>query len=200
VKVHLFNLATAEAGNAARPTKLAAAAPEKKSKTGLIAAVVAVVLAGGAIAGWVATRPKPAPQVETAKPLELAYQTMGDAEHIWFTVQPATAGYLYILNYGTEADGTWSYRLIFPLNSGSAARPAGEMLRVPEKNSYRPNSPEDQNYPYFVWSASPIPEMEALKSQPLATGPKVAEIQAFLKKYENVNDKVLIKAISLEKR
>jgi hypothetical protein len=42
--------------------------------------------------------------------------------------------------------------------------------------------------------------MEALKSQPLATGPKVAEIQAFLKKYENVNDKVLIKAISLEKR
>jgi class 3 adenylate cyclase/tRNA A-37 threonylcarbamoyl transferase component Bud32 len=211
VKVHLFNLATADAGNTGRPSKLAAAAPAKKSKTGLIAMVVTAVIAAGGAVGWIATKDKPAPlekatPIEKPKPLELAYQTLGDSEKIWFNVQPATAGYLYILNYGTEADGKWSFRLMFPLNGGSAARPAGEALRVPERGSYGTNTAKDQNYPYFVWSAAPVPEMEALKSlrqesgMSIAEGPKVAEIQAFLKQYENANDKVLIKAISLEKR
>ena len=180
VKVHIYNLATADAGNAERPAKLKAAPPEKKSKAGLAAAAVLAV-AAAAGTGWYATRPRVEP------PPELTYQRQGDAEHIWFNVRMDKPGYLYILAYGAEKDGTWTYRLAFPLNEGSAARPGGEALRVPEKGSYGPNSATEKNYVYLVWSAQPNPQIEPLKKLRLEggmaviDGDKVREIQEYLK-------------------
>jgi len=198
VKVHIFNLATAEAGNAERPAKLKAveAAPPKKSKKGLLAAVATVVVAAGTAAGWYATR-------EKVEPLQLSYQTHNDADGIWFTISPAKPGYLYILNYGTEKDGTWTYRLLFPLNGGRAARPGGEALRVPDHGGFQPNTPNEKNFPYFVWATSPVKEMEALKmlrqeaGMAVVEGEKVREIQHFL---DRRDPKVLVRAISLEKQ
>lgn len=197
VKVHIYNLATAEAGNAARPAKLAAAAaPAKKSKKGLVAVVVTAVVAAGAAAGWVATR-------EKVEPLQLNYQMHNDADGIWFTVAPPKPGYLYILNYGAERDGTWTYRLLFPMNSGSAARPGAEALRVPDRAGFQPNTPDEKNYPYFVWSALPIPEMEALKllrqvgGMAVVEGEEVKKVKQFL---DRPTPNVLVRPISLEKQ
>lgn len=197
VKVHVFNLATAEAGNAERPSKLAVSvAPAKKSKAGLVAAVVLAVVAVGGTAGWMATR-------EKVEPLQLSYQTHGDAQQIWFTVAGQKAGYLYILNYGQEKDGSWTYRLIFPLNSGSAERPGGQALRVPERGSFGPNTESEKNYPYMVWSHAPVPEMEALKmlrqegGMAVVEGDKVREVKEFL---ERRAPGVLVRPVSLEKQ
>jgi serine/threonine protein kinase len=213
-KVHLYNLATADAGNAARPSKLAPAvvkAPAgeapKKSKTGLVSVVVAAVVVAGAVEGWMLMHPKtqPTAPIEKARPLELSYQRMGDAKTIWFQVAPSEAGFLYFLNYGKEDDGSWTYRLAFPLNGGTAARPAGESLRVPTGNGVLRPSTLDET-PYFVWSRKPINEMEELKGLPqdhgvaVVSGGKVTEVTAFLKKYEAPNDEILVRKISLEKQ
>jgi hypothetical protein len=200
VKVHIYNLATADAGNAERPGKLKAAevAPAKKSKTGMIA-VAAVVVALAAVGGWFATQKKSTVE----PPPELTYQVQGDAEHIWFTVAPAKPGYLYILNYGTEKDGSWSYRLLFPRNQGSAARPAVEALRIPEQGSFGAQSAKEKDYPYLVWAAAPIPEMEALKmlrlegGMAVVEGDKVREVKEFL---DHPKPNVLVKPVSLEKQ
>jgi len=149
----------------------------------------------------------------------LTYQTQGDAEKIWFTVAPKSAGFLYILNYGAEADGKPSFRLLYPLSSGTAERPVGQALRIPEKGWYGPNTASDKNYPYFVWSAAAIPEMESLKllrqdhgNAVVDSEAKIAEIQAFLKQHQSeassnagvtearTTDKILVHAISLERR
>jgi hypothetical protein len=199
VSVHIYNLATAEAGNPDRPSKLEAPAPPpaKKSKTGLIAAVLAVVLVGGGAAAYFATQKK------VALPPELNYQTQHDGEKVWFMVAPARPGHLYILNYGQEKDGTWTYRLLFPLNGGRSERPGGEALRVPEKGWFAANTANEKNYPFFVWGAAPIPQMEALKmlrhegGMAVVDGDKVREVKDFL---DHPGANVVVKAISLEKQ
>jgi serine/threonine protein kinase len=200
VKVHVFNLATADAGNAARPSKFVpVTSPVKKSKTGLAAALVGLVLLGGAAAAWFATRQKP-------RPLELSYQTMGDSNQIWFNVAPSEPGFLYALNYGKEEDGKWSYRLISPMNGGSASRPGGQAVRIPEKGWFAPNTADSKEYPYLVWSRAPIPELEQLKSlrqiqgMAVVEGSRVAEVEAFLTRRRVANETALVQAISLEKR
>ncbi len=206
VKVHIYNLATADAGNAERPSKLKAAAeaaaPAKKSKAGLVA-VAAAVIALAAVGGWFATRPKAPAAIAPEPPPELSYQLQGDPSAIWFTVAPAKAGYLYILNYGTETDGTWTYHLLFPLNGGSASRPGGEALRVPERGSFGPVNAKEKNYPYLVWAAAPVKEMEDLKllrqegGMAIVEGDKVREIKEFL---DHPTPSVLVKAVELEKQ
>ena len=146
VKVHIYNLATAEAGNAERPAKLKAAgvAPPKKSKTGLIAvAAVAVVLA--AAGGWFATQNKPP---------ELTYQVQGDAEHISLPSprpNPAISTFSTTGRRRMEAGAT-----VCCSRETKAARPGPpwRRCRIPEQGSFGPQTAKEKDYPYLVWAAA----------------------------------------------
>jgi len=169
VSVHIYNLATADAGNAATPAKLVTAAPAAKKSKAPLAAVVgtAVLLAAGG--GWVLTRPKAAtpvpPAAAVVEPLTLTYKIehRPDKAGIAFDVRTAKAGYLYVLNYGQDAKKQWTINLLHPLNSGEAKREAGETLRLPSHGWFEPNQEGERNEPYLVWSESPVDDVEQLK-------------------------------------
>jgi hypothetical protein len=224
VKLHIYNLATVDAGNPERPTKLAALvtkAPPKKSKAP-IAAAAAVVLLGGGAAGWLAMRPKPeaASPVQPAKPSQVAYKMLRQENKIAFEVTTPGDGYLYILSYGEDA-GKWTFNLLDPRHSNSAKRSAGETLRIPPAPAwFQSNTATDKNYPYIVWSRDVVPEVEKLKKLPqdshgvatAADPAQVAEIQKFLNDHHSkastnggeidieTSEPVLVHGISLEKQ
>jgi hypothetical protein len=175
VSVHIYNLATADAGNAATPAKLAKTAPvAKKSKAPLAVGVAAAVLlaAGG---GWFLTRQKAATAVPVAapivEPLSLKYTIEHDPaeEGIAFDVKAPTAGFLYVLNYGQDKD-KWTINLLHPLHSEEAKRGAGQTLRVPPHGWFTPNVEGDRNDPYLVWSENAVSDIEDLKLLPQKDG------------------------------
>ena len=89
------------------------------------------------------------------------------------------------------------------MNEGSAARPGGEALRLPESGGYGANTPNEKNYGYMVWSAKPIDRIEELKKLRLEggmaviDGPKTREVQEFLK---SLTEGVRVQEVSLEKQ
>lgn len=214
-KVHLYNLATVDAGNAERPSKIGAALPApppRKSKSAVVTAVLTAVLAAGAGAGWFATRPKAPAQM-------VRYETLTENGLLAFRVTPAKAGFLYILSYGPDGP-KWLFLMIEPLKGKSALRNGGETVRIPEERGFAPNTPEEKNTPYLIFSSEAIPEMEALKSLPRAKGgeaivdnpSQIAALHKFLSAHTSVasqkggqtevraSDKVLVHEIPLDKR
>jgi class 3 adenylate cyclase/tRNA A-37 threonylcarbamoyl transferase component Bud32 len=167
VTVHIYNLATADAGNAATPAKLAKSAPvAKKSKAPVAAAVAAAVLIAAA-GGWFLTRPKaatpalPAAAPSVVEPLALKYKVNGSATDFSLVVSAPQAGYLYLVSYG-QADGKWTINLLQPLNAGNAHRDANQWLRLPEKNSYLSSGEGPKDEAYLVWSEKTVQKMEEL--------------------------------------
>jgi class 3 adenylate cyclase/tRNA A-37 threonylcarbamoyl transferase component Bud32 len=165
VTVHIFNLATADAGNAATPAKLVKSAPvATKSKAPIAAGVAAAVLlaAGG---GWFLTRPKASPAAPVApvvEPLALTYKVEGTAKDFALFVSAPKAGFLYLVSYGKDGD-TWTISLLHPLHGGNAHRDANETLRLPEKSTYQSIGDGPPEVPYLVWSGEPVQEIEAVK-------------------------------------
>jgi serine/threonine protein kinase len=224
VKLHIYSLATEEAGNAETPAKFKAAAaakaappaaapaaePAKSKKTPLIAAVAAVVLLGGGGAAWMA--------MQKPEPLSISYSTINIPDgRIAFNVANKKPGYLYILNYGPDK-GQMTFLMLEPRYGRSAQRSADESKRVPEEAGFQPDTAEEKNTPYLVWSAEQVPEMEALKKLPgdhgqpnISDQSQVANTLQFLKNHHSeatgnaastdlrTNDKVLVYPISLEK-
>jgi serine/threonine protein kinase len=163
VKLHIYNVATEDAGNPETPSKLKAARAGKTptarsanaNRTPILAALAAVAVLGGGAAAW-KTLQKP-------EPLALTYSTNIDKNLISFQVTNAKPGYLYILNYGQD-QGKWTFNLLEPRFGRSAQRNANESKRVPEENGFEPEKPGEKNIPYLVWAADLVPEMEALKT------------------------------------
>jgi serine/threonine protein kinase len=223
VKLHIYSLATEEAGNPETPAKFKTGAaaksapaavgePAKSKKTPILAAAAAVVLLGGGAAGWMMMGNKP-------QPLQIAYLMVPVGNALAFKVATPTSGYLYILNYGQEKDGKWTFRLLEPRYNRSAQRGGGEELQIPEKGGFQPNSGDDKNYPYLVWSSQTIPQMEALKKLPQDDGEAVVSdkqqvdnVTEFLKSHHaetspkagatevRTNEKVLVYQIPLERQ
>ena len=129
---------------------------------------------------------------------------MSDGKGIWFQIAPPEAGFLYLLSYGKEPDGRSTFRMAFPLKGGSAARPGGESLRVPETGSFAQGPEKDDVY--LVWSQKPVPAMEELKTlrqdhgMSVVEGDKMGEVQSFLRRFEVPNEQVLVRKMSLESR
>jgi hypothetical protein len=133
---------------------------------------------------------------------------------IAFRVATPDAGYLYLLNYGKDESGRFTFNLLHPLNAGEAKREAGQTLRLPKERYYQ-STGAGGDVPYLVWAASAVPEVEALKMFPQARGgeamieepAKVAEVLAFLKRHASeasaegsttavrTNERVLVHAI-----
>lgn len=197
VTVHVYNLATPNAGNAATPSKLVKAAPppaKSKAPLAAVAAGILVVAAGGA---WFAMRPKPgpaagpaAPPAVVTEPLAVTYTIDGDANGWSFRVSTPQAGYFYLVSYGKDGE-KWTINLLHPLNSGNAHRDAGQTLRVPPTGAYTSDGQGPKDVPYLVWSKNAVREMEDLKSGRLVPGAtvvgdpeRVKAILQFLKEHQ----------------
>jgi tRNA A-37 threonylcarbamoyl transferase component Bud32/class 3 adenylate cyclase len=215
-KVHLYNLATAEAGNPERPSKIvgiaAPVAPAKKSKAPLVIVGTLLLLVVAAAGAWFAMQPK----IES---LQVSYQTLAEKGLIAFRVTPPKDGYLYILNYGQDGP-KWTFNLLEPRFHASARRSGGRTLRIPEAGGYAPNTAEEKNTPYLVWSPERIPELEELSTAPQAkTGEaivddpaRIAKLHKFLSSHPSqatsngsqtevrTTEKVLVHEISLDRK
>jgi class 3 adenylate cyclase/tRNA A-37 threonylcarbamoyl transferase component Bud32 len=204
VKVHIFNLATADAGNAVRPAKLApvVAAAVSKPKGKLLGVAAAVVLLAGGTAGWIATHRAP-------EPLVVNYKLLRDRNNIRFDVSTEQPGYLYILNYGQEAPGSpkWTINLLHPLKSASASRKGGETLRVPDGGAFEANTPDNQNRPFIVFARQPLKELEDLKLLPQDKGglatlddpSRVRQLMEYLDRLR-AGSQAAVREVSLESR
>jgi class 3 adenylate cyclase/tRNA A-37 threonylcarbamoyl transferase component Bud32 len=180
VTVHIYNLATVDAGNPATPAKLAKSQPVPKRSKAPLAAIVAGVLVVVAAGGWFLARPKdtagPAvPAAAVVEPLMLSYRVEGTPPtKVAFDVETPKTGFLYVLSYGNDGK-QWTINLLHPLNSGNAERRAGQVLRLPEKNFYESDGKGPQDVPYLVWSLNPVHEIEELKKLPQQNGVAVVE-------------------------
>jgi class 3 adenylate cyclase len=238
VKLHIYSLATEEAGNPETPAKFKAAAaakaagpsggaaappsataePAKSKKTAILAAVAAVVVLGGGAAAWMAMQ-KPAPKPEPKpEPLAISFSTIKtDSGRIAFNVANHQPGYLYIVSYGPD-QGKMTFVMLEPRYGRSAQRNADESKVVPEEGGFKPDTPDEKNTPYIVWSSEQVPEMEVLKKlpgvkgQPIIGDPaQVASVLQYLQNHHSeakpnaantdvrTNEKVLVYPISLER-
>jgi hypothetical protein len=160
--------------------------------------------------------PKPEPKVE---PLAISFSTINtDDGKIAFKVANQKPGYLYILSYGPD-QGKMTFVMLEPRFGRSAQRNAGESKRVPEEGGFKPDTPDEKNTPYVVWSGEQVAEMEELKNldgphgQPIIRDPaKVASVLQYLQSHHGearpnaanidvqTNEKVLVYPVSLERR
>jgi serine/threonine protein kinase len=166
-----------------------------KSRRGLIsAAAVGTVAAALALGGiWLGTRTKPpgAPpaskaDVVTPPPVvqsELEYSltvqpTNGESfqlagemlfpagYQVALTMRAPKPGFLYVLDDGPMPDdGSIVISMGYPGAGKRAEVPAGQAVRIPPRGWFLLDKAQGSEKVYLVWSASPVPEMEAVKDR-----------------------------------
>ncbi len=76
-------------------------------------------------------------------------------------------GYLYIVNEGPDEEtGSLTWTMLFPfpgMNEGTALLQAPEDLRIPETDGFVFVGAEGTENLWLVWSAEPVPDLEAVK-------------------------------------
>ncbi len=177
---------------------------EKKSRRGMMAGLVAGVLAAGA-AAWVGLRPPPGAfhysiQVQryrdenpVGQPFVLAGEMLFQAEHrIRVRVTGERAGYLYILNEGPlAAGGAPSYNILFPGAGEAAKLAANQEISIPaaKEHGIEFDQQEGAEKLWLIWAGKEVAEMEAAKrfgeaehGGAIGDANLVRSIQAFLGK------------------
>jgi class 3 adenylate cyclase len=182
VMVHLYNLCTPDAGNAAVPSKLAAAAnlrEEPPSRRGLIVgAGAAIALAGTAYVFWPKAGTPPIVPVKTnreigfyvtiqtlknGKPAEAVRRvektTFASDVRLRLTFTMPQDGHLYLLNLGPKGDIAILYPS--PTLEQRSQRTAGTEYSVPPAEEwFILDSQSGNERPYLVWSAKAVPNLE----------------------------------------
>jgi serine/threonine protein kinase len=183
--MRFYNLCAEDAGNPAVPSKWEQApTPPRRSRGTLIMGAIAVALAAG-VGIYVALRPGEAPPVIPAKnvpsplALELEYSvnvkrpdgriTRYSSERIvpagyevQVQVQPPKPGFLYVVNDGPLDAHTQVIVVLYPGTDTPAAIEGGKTFQAPWALLDQANGGENL---YLIWSAAPVPEMEALKDR-----------------------------------
>jgi hypothetical protein len=85
---------------------------------------------------------------------------------IWLGVSGPQPGYLYIVNEGPQsAPGRPDYNLLFPLpttNGGASLLQPGREVKIPEGDSFRFDDQEGAERIWLIYSARPVPELDAV--------------------------------------
>jgi class 3 adenylate cyclase len=188
VRVHLYNLCTAELGNQVLPQIIGRTNARKAVPwRGAMLAIV-LALAGLGAAGWFLLK-----QHTSETPLQLRYsitvQRFRDGKQygnqfrlpgemifeqgykIAIDVAASQHGFLYVLNEGPNGEkGTRSIMLLEPRNGASAERPSLATIRIPAANWFQFDAASGTETCYLVWAKAPVPELERLKALPVYKG------------------------------
>lgn len=221
VRMHIVNFYLNDVGNSDRPEKF------KKQKKALVpvyilAAVFVLALIGGVLALW---RPwnRNAADLKTGTPGTLTiseraftyYLTPSDrgktieeerftgneqfrnGSKFRFVLIPEQSGALYLLDTGAAQNRAEAWYVLFPTprnNQGSSQVNAGQPM---EARIEFDNNPGNENLS-IIWSAQPIPELEAICKEAAKTGfeikdvAQVANVKEFLSKHGSQEIKVEI--------
>ncbi len=113
------------------------------------------------------------------KPKQATGQEMYDnGDQFWMTLTSPQAGYLYIINEGSQPrDGVPSYNVLYPLAHGPATVAANQRIETPARsgNGYFFDDKTGMEKMWLVFSAGPVPELEAAKNAANTRG--VGEVQ-----------------------
>lgn len=193
VRIHIYNLVTESAGNAAIPRKVAEAPPVSAKAGGsprrlavAAAAVSALLLAGAGV--WYAWQSSPTPPdtPPAAPALELHYsiqvQRMRDGAEYGAPVRlvgemlfekdyrialeffTTATGQLYILNQGKDAaTGRTTLHVLQPRPQELPTVSAGSMVRIPSSGWFQFDAAAGKEILYVVWSKAPVPELETAR-------------------------------------
>jgi serine/threonine protein kinase len=185
VSVRVYNLVTADAGNAELPKKIKPPMPVKAEpprRTALVAGI-AILLLGGAAGGWYwlnrESAPPPPPAAERkltysitlqktirgqpqGRPAQLPGELIFTPEHyIALNITSADAGHLYLINHGPITEGVDSYNILFPVLGGASAVTAGQGVRHPAGDGWIIfDAQQGTEKLYLVWSARPVEQLE----------------------------------------
>jgi len=201
VAVHVYNLVTADAGNAELPKKVAVKKqpdPEP-SRRGLVAVAGLVLVAAAAGGLWYWNKLPPAPPTAPAiqrtlrysitlqkyagdqpegKPFQLPGEMIFTPEHrIALNISSPEAGHLYILNLGPLTESTDAFNVLFPplVTGASSSIGAGQTVRFPSGEHWLQfDKQQGTEKLYLVWTAEPVETLEQAASG--RTGDKVNDI------------------------
>jgi hypothetical protein len=126
-----------------------------------------------------------AQRVRGGEPFQLTHEMIFEKGfRVRLNVGSPDAGYLYAVNEGPVAkNDAPSYVVLFPTettNGGSARMDAGGSLQIPEKSWFVFDEQEGTEKVWLVWSADPVPALEALapfenrREKGLVTDPALA--------------------------
>ncbi len=137
-------------------------------------------------------------------------EIFGNGWRFRFNVQPTQAGALYLLNVGPGKNGADEYNIMFPLPPDKRPLPpdkkldarlaANQIVQLPQTEWYRFVEQTGVEKLWIIWSAQPIPELDAIysdaarnKSNPgvIASPDQIARVQFYLKKYDSEGPEVI---------
>lgn len=203
VQIHLYNLTTSELGNANRPSRLTSAKSASRGKRlGLLLPACVLAIAAVAFAGWWWSRPvlqlsysvvvqKYRDGKPYGDPFRLGREILFERDYrAAFEVTNQQAGYLYILNEGPDPSkgGALSFNVLRPAPGGSAEIEASARTRIPPSSYLVFDAATGRETVYLVWSKTPVPEMERLKSLPVTHNTIVVEDAAETKRLHEFLD------------
>ncbi|CAN5578676.1 hypothetical protein BH20ACI3_BH20ACI3_39540 [soil metagenome] len=167
--------------------------PARSTRRFIPVALVALVLAGGAIAGvalWQrrgSTPPIPAPARTAERTMSywITVQKYRDGKayqdpfrlrddinfekdyRIRLNITSPQSGRLYLLNEGPVGDDqTPTFNVLFPsetTNNGSALLKENEEIQIPQQSWFQFDQQQGAEKIWVVWAAKEVPEMEAIK-------------------------------------
>lgn len=87
---------------------------------------------------------------------------------IKFRFQSSQQGFLYLLNQGPETPRGITWHWLFPapsLRAGSGVLAPGDMITIPQDQSFELDEKSGREIVFIVWSDRPIPELESIKRE-----------------------------------
>ena len=149
------------------------------------------------------------------KPLGAPIESAGDISfgNGWkfrLNLRPTQSGALYLINVGPGKNGAEEYNILFPLPRDKRPLPpdgrldarlaANQTMQLPLTEWYRFVEQTGVEKLWIIWSAQPIPELDAIfsdaarnKNDPgvIANPDQIAQIQFYLKKYDSARPEVI---------
>jgi hypothetical protein len=120
------------------------------------------------------------------------------------------SGALYLINVGPGKNGADEYDILFPLPPDKNPLPldkkldarlvANQTMQLPLTEWYRFVEQTGVEKLWIIWSAQPIPELDAIFSEAarnkndqgvIANPDQIAQMQVYLKKYESAHPEVV---------
>jgi len=129
------------------------------------------------------------------KPMESVGNIIfGNGWRFRFNLRPAQSGALYLLNGGPGKNGALEYNVLFPLPQQSQLNARLSANQTMQSGWYQFVDQTGVEKLWIIWSAQPIPELDAIFSQAVASKQNpgvvmdpthIALVETYLKKYES---------------
>ncbi|MET0645164.1 MAG: protein kinase [Pyrinomonadaceae bacterium] len=131
--------------------------------------------------------------MRNGKPYKEQIESMGDERYendtlFHMNVSSPGPGHLYLLNEGPDDKGAITYRMLYP-TAGDALVSGGQKARIPAEGDYVFEGAPGVEKFWIIWSAQPVPEMEALKRLVMDGGnitdpAEIETVRAFLSRHQ----------------